>query len=117
MEIVRYGAGDREVNRCTNCYGLFFKPIDLKRLKNTYKAEIIDHGSARKGREHNKVEDINCPVCDTQMEKEADPDQSHIWYESCPKGHGVYFDAGELTDLSQDTFMDVIKGLFTGKRS
>lgn len=117
MEVVRYGAGDREVNRCTECAGLFFKPIDLQRLKNTYKAEIIDSGSTRVGREYNKVEEIDCPICGEAMEKVCDDDQSHIWYESCPRGHGVYFDAGELTDLSQDTFMDVIKGWIVGKRS
>ena len=117
MEVIRYGAGDREVHRCTGCAGLWFKPIDLQRLKNTYKAEIIDAGSSRVGRELNKVEDVDCPVCGVQMEKVSDEQQTHIWYESCPDGHGVYFDAGELTDLSQDTFMDVVKGWITGKRS
>lgn len=116
MEVVRYGAGDRVVNRCTSCHGMFFKPVDLQRLKNTYKAEILDAGSVKVGRELNKVENIDCPECGTRMEKVHDDDQSHIWYESCPTGCGVYFDAGELSDLSQDTFMDVIKGWIIGKR-
>jgi Zn-finger nucleic acid-binding protein len=117
MEAVRYGAGDRVVHRCTACHGLWFKPVDLTRLRNTYKAEIIDAGSTRKGKELNKVEDIDCPECGKQMSKVSDDDQTHIWYESCPDGHGVYFDAGELTDLSQDTFMDTIKGWITGSRN
>jgi len=117
MEVIRYGAGDREVNRCTNCSGLWFKPVDLKRLRNTYKAEILDAGNTGIGRQNNKLEDINCPECGIKMDKVSDDDQTHIWYESCPDLHGVYFDAGELADLSQETFMDHIKGWITGKRS
>lgn len=117
MEVVRYGAGDREINRCTGCAGLFFKPIDLKRLKTTYKAEILDHGKASVGRDHDKKHDIDCPSCGTRMDNVSDESQTHIWYESCPKGCGVYFDAGELTDLSQDTLTDIIKGWFKGSRA
>ena len=116
MEVLRYGAGDREVNRCTNCFGLWFKPIDLERLKNTYKAEILDAGSARVGRKYNKLEDVECPECGEQMDKICDAQQTHIWYESCPQGHGVYFDAGELADLSKDTLMDHVKKWISIKR-
>ncbi len=116
MEPVRYGAGDRVIERCTQCAGLWFKPNDLARLRRSYKAEILDSGNASTGRELNKVDDIKCPVCGKTMDKVCDDDQKHIWYESCPDGHGVYFDAGELTDLSQETFSDIIKGWITGSR-
>jgi len=117
MEEVRYGGGDRGINRCTECHGLFFTDVDLLRLKNTYKAEVLDLGSSKVGKEHNKVEDIECPVCNVQMNKVHDEGQTHIWYESCPDCNAVYFDAGELTDLSQDTFMDVVKGWIVGSRN
>lgn len=116
MESVRYGAGDRVVERCTECHGIWFKPEDLRRLKNTYKADIIDTGSTRVGRQQNKIEDIKCPVCGKDMEKVSDEKQTHIWYESCPDGHGVYLDAGELTDFNNDTIMDYVRGWITGKR-
>ena len=116
MEAVRYGGGDRVVNRCTHCAGIWMKPNDMKRLKNTYKADMIDHGSAKVGREHNKIEDIHCPDCGSDLDKLADDDQQHIWFESCPKGHGMYFDAGELSDYNNDTISDILKSWFTGKR-
>ena len=116
MESVRYGAGDRVVERCTECHGIWFKPEDLRRLKNTYKADIIDTGSTRVGRQQNKIEDIQCPQCGKDMEKVSDEKQTHIWYESCPDGHGVYLDAGELTDFNNDTIMDYVRGWITGKR-
>ena len=116
MEALKYGAGDRKVHRCTYCAGLWFKPIDLTRLRNTYRAEFIDHGSALMGRAYNKVEDIECPQCGAPMDKVSDEKQIHIWYESCPQGHGVYFDAGELTDLNNETLMDRVRGWLTGQR-
>ncbi|MDX1569283.1 MAG: zf-TFIIB domain-containing protein [Xanthomonadales bacterium] len=117
MEAVRYGAGDREVHRCTECFGIFFKPIDMRRLKNTYMADIIDSGKRSVGRKHDKIEDIKCPVCQETMEKTNDPDQVHIWYEACPKGHGVYLDAGELSDFNNDTLFDYVKSWIKGGRS
>ena len=116
MEQVRYGANDRVINRCEECGGLWFKPIDLTRLRRTFKAEYLDIGSSKVGKQQNKVEDIECPVCGMKCDKVSDDEQKHIWYESCPNGHGVYFDAGELTDLSQETLSDKIKGWITGAR-
>lgn len=116
METLSYGAGDREVERCTNCFGLWLKPHDLTRLKNTYRADLLDEGKPAIGKEYNKIEDIDCPVCGTRMEKTHDEDQVHIWFEACPQGHGLFLDAGELKDYNNETFMDIVKGWFTGKR-
>ncbi len=116
MESVRYGAGERQVSRCTNCFGIWFKPIDLKRLKQSYIADFIDKGDPEVGREYNKIDDIDCPVCGIRLDKVSDEKQTHIWYESCPQGHGVYFDAGELTDLNNETLMDHVRGWLTGQR-
>lgn len=116
MEPVRYGAGDREVNRCTQCHGIWFKPIDLKRLKQSYMSEFIDQGDPNVGREYNKIADIDCPECGKALDKVSDEKQTHIWYESCPNGHGVYFDAGEFTDWKYETLMDHFRKWVTGKR-
>ncbi len=113
MAPFKYGKGDRVVHRCTGCAGIWLKPTDMTRLKNTYMADVIDEGSASTGRKHNKLEDIDCPQCGVRMDKVADDEQSHIWYESCPKGHGMYLDAGELTDYNNDTIGDFFKSLFT----
>lgn len=117
MEPFKYGKGDRLVHRCTSCGGIWLKPQDMARLKNTYMADIIDEGSPSVGRKHNKLEDIDCPMCGTKMDKVADDEQTHIWYESCPEGHGMYLDAGELTDYNNDTISDFFKGLFAGRRA
>ncbi len=116
METISYGAGDRQIERCTHCIGIWFKPNDVKRLKNTFKADILDQGSSKMGRLYNKIDEIDCPVCGTRMDKVSDEKQTHIWYESCPNEHGMFFDAGEFTDLNNDTLSDYVKKWITGKR-
>ena len=77
---------------------------------------VLDFGDPRVGQEYNKVDEINCPECGSQMDKTSDERQTHIWYESCPKGHGTFYDAGEFTDLKYDTFMDRLRDIVRGKR-
>jgi Zn-finger nucleic acid-binding protein len=76
------------VHRCTECGGLWF----------------------------NQIEDIKCPEDGSLMEKTADDRQTHIWYESCPTCDGMFFDAGEFTDLKYDTLMDRVRDFVRGRR-
>lgn len=109
MEVTTYSG--IQVDRCTGCKGLWFQPDELARLReDDWMADfVLDEGKPSVGREYNRVRDISCPECDAQMNKESDPDQPHIVYESCPNGHGVFLDAGELTDLVHKTFWDRFK--------
>ena len=116
MKPFRYGPGDRQVQRCTNCHGIWFKHSDLRRLKQSYMAEFVDTGDASVGREYNKISDIDCPECGTRLDEVSDEKQKHIWYETCPKGHGVYFDAGEFRDWKDETLMDHVRGWISGSR-
>jgi Zn-finger nucleic acid-binding protein len=50
------------------------------------------------------------------MVKVVDPNQTHIWYETCSSCHGSYLDAGELRDLSATTISDFFKSLATPER-
>ena len=58
---------------------------------------------------------VACPRCGQDMEKTFDPDQPHIWYETC-KEHGMFMDAGEFTDFKHETLVDWFRGLVKGKR-
>lgn len=109
MEVVSYSG--IKVDRCTGCKGLWFQPDELRDLReDAWMADyILDEGKPRVGREYNRVRDIACPECEAPMTQESDPDQQHIVYESCPNGHGVFLDAGELTDLIHKTFWDRFK--------
>jgi Zn-finger nucleic acid-binding protein len=105
-----------EVDRCTNCRGLWFDALEKEDLKRFKDAATIDIGDPKLGREYNKVDHIECPVCHTQMIRMVDLDQPHIWYESCPVCYGSFFDAGEFKDYQQDTVRDFLRDLFAPER-
>jgi Zn-finger nucleic acid-binding protein len=104
------------LNRCSNCQGLFVKPDVLMEMKHEWMSEVLDMGDRAIGRKLNAVDDIDCPECGTHMDKVSDPKQTHIWYESCPNCDGMFFDAGEFTDLKHDTMLDRLRDLMRGRR-
>jgi Zn-finger nucleic acid-binding protein len=105
------------VHRCTDCGGLFCKPQVLVEMKKEWMADaVLDTGDRKLGEAFNKLDNIDCPECGTRMNKAMDERQTHIWFEQCPACEGMFFDAGEFSDLKYDTFMDRVRGLLRGKR-
>ena len=51
------------------------------------------------------------------MERKTDPEQTHIWYESCYDCRGSFFDAGEFRDLAEHSLSDYFKSWVTPSRS
>ena len=114
MTEVTYG-GDLTIDRCTNCQGLWFDTGEVEILKKKWMGDALDLGDPKEGRRWNEVEDIACPRCGRDMDKTADPDQEHIWYESCPE-HGIFMDAGEFTDYKKSDLLDFFRSLIKGNR-
>jgi Zn-finger nucleic acid-binding protein len=108
--------GSIEVDRCTQCGGIWFEPLEKDQLKSLKKSEEIDTGDPKTGKEYNKIDHIDCPVCGAQMLRMVDARQPHIWYEGCPICYGVFFDAGEFTDYKTETLTDFFKDLMTPER-
>lgn len=116
METLTYGRKIL-VHRCDACGGLFCKPDILREMKREWMSEIvIDSGNAKLGQKLNQLGDIDCPECGIPMDKAYDAAQRHIWFETCGQCEGIYFDAGEFSDLKYDTFMDRIRDYLTGER-
>lgn len=114
MELVTFAGV--EVDRCTDCKGIWFDSREHERLKATRGAEAIDTGDPRRGRENNEQKRVLCPRCTTPMVRMVDAEQPHIWYEGCSVCGGVYFDAGEFRDYKEYTLADVWRGLFARPR-
>lgn len=102
---------DIEVDRCTNCGGIWFDLLEHEELKRIAGSEAIDTGSRDLARCLNRVADIECPVCHTRAIPMVDRDQPHIWYEACTVCNGVFFDAGEFTDFKYHTVADFVRDL------
>lgn len=115
LEQVLYG--NIEVDRCTDCKGIWFDSFEIEELKKVEGSESIDIGKVETGSKFNQMGDINCPKCGARMTKMVDLKQSHIWYEKCPVCYGSWFDAGEFKDLKEETLLEVIKDLFIPARN
>jgi uncharacterized protein len=109
MEVVTYQ--NIQVERCTQCRGIWFSEAEHKILKKISGSGDIDTGSADLGKEYDTIEVVACPVCAETMERVADTFQPHIHYEVCQRGHGVFFDAGEYKDFKEETLGDFFKSL------
>lgn len=110
------------VYRCSECGGLWCKPESLLEMKREWMSEaVLDSGDPKLGKALDRIDDIccpepQCPDYGKVMEKTADERQTHIWYESCPGCRGMFFDAGEFTDLKYDTLMDRVRDFVKGRR-
>jgi len=115
MEQINYEG--TEVDRCSYCNGIWFDDGELELLSNKQAATAIDTGKHDLSKNFNQVDQYDCPRCGGEMIRKVDPQQRHIWYESCGECNGSFFDAGELLDLSEHTISDYFKRLITPKRN
>ncbi len=114
MEKVHYES--IEVDRCTDCKGIWFDMLEHEHLKDLEGSEEIDIGDSKVGKQSNLVDQVDCPVCDARMIRMVDGRQPHIWFESCTVCYGVFFDAGEFLDYKQENILDFFRDLFTQER-
>lgn len=117
LEVKTVGEENIKVERCNNCHGLFVPAGVTQKLLAIWGPDTnVDTGSEAIGRKFDKIDDIKCPRCNVPMDKIEDAHQPHIWIENCPTCGGTFFDAGELTDLSEKTLGDIFKKFLKGAR-
>ena len=104
------------IDRCGLCSGIWFDEGEVEALRDRKMAAAIDIGSTVAGKQHNSIDQYPCPRCGGCMAKVVDPQQRHIWYETCDDCNGSFFDAGEFRDLAELTISDVFKRLVTPRR-
>ena len=109
MEKVTFGPV--EVDRCTNCDGIWFDRLERETLIEIEGAESIDVGDPDVGRNFDAVASVDCPVCHVQMTRMVDTVQSQVRFETCPSCDGAFFDAGEFSDYSQQALLGHVKHL------
>ena len=105
-----------EIDRCTICSGIWFDVGEMEVMRDKQAAAAIDTGDASEGKQRNMIDRYRCPRCSGSMVRVVDPQQTHIWYETCSSCHGSFLDAGELQDLSKVSIADFFKGLVTPER-
>ncbi|MCB1554526.1 MAG: zf-TFIIB domain-containing protein [Xanthomonadales bacterium] len=100
-----------QVDRCTECRGLWFDLEEHEELKAH--ADALDTGDPALGSLQNAIDRIRCPICpgDQLMIRMVDPKQPHIWFESCGVCHGRFYDAGEFKDFADFTVAEWFRSL------
>ena len=114
MASVTYGG--IMVERCAGCKGIWFDMLEQEDLKKIKGSESIDVGDPAAGRRMNEAEPYLCQRCGGKMIRMVDPEQPHIWYESCSGCYGVFFDAGEFKDFKEKTAADFFRRLTARER-
>jgi len=95
-----------EIDYCTDCGGIWLDAGELEELLGQAEkaAQLLasfkpDPKSAEKPRK--------CPICDKKMQKIiVGQDKPTLLIDKCPKGHGLWFDNGELHDIFDRAQLD-----------
>jgi Zn-finger nucleic acid-binding protein len=90
------------VDECDRCGGLFLAPAMMDRV---VAARDLSTGlrlalPKRQAKRETAVKYINCPICNKLMNRQAFGRISGVVVDVC-KSHGVWFDAGELSEVIQ----------------
>jgi Zn-finger nucleic acid-binding protein len=91
-----------ELDYCTNCHGVWFDSgelgllldsIGLQEPKQFYQ-DMVQTPEAKTTEKKRK-----CPMCNAKMRKTLVGDRPAILLDVCGRGHGLWFDGGELSQL------------------
>ncbi len=98
-----------EADRCLECKGLWLDAEVVNALIHMQGSELVDSGDRSIGRLMNEKREIYCPLCGVLMNHLADPDNPDVEYEKCPACNGMFLDAGELSSLKGESFLNFVK--------
>jgi Zn-finger nucleic acid-binding protein len=107
-----------EVDRCTSCRGLWFDALEDEDIRGGEGAETLDAPAVgpspapAKGRRSA----IDCPRCKSPMIQMVDRMGRRIQYESCPRCHGKFLDAGEFRAMEPRGVKDAVRRLLNRKQ-
>ena len=106
-----------QVDRCTVCRGLWFDALEDQDLRGRDAAETLDTAAlVRANPEKGEEGAIDCPRCKTRMIHMVDRMGKRIQYESCPRCHGKFLDAGEFRALEPRSVKDAVRRFMKGKQ-
>jgi len=112
----RFDADGIMVDRCPECGGIWLDLGELRALLDRAPdapplITLLDRPERRVQRQPspNPPHEWKCPRDGARLVSMRDPRQPHIEYEVCTVCGGVFFDAGELADLSRYTLLERLR--------
>lgn len=87
-----------ELDTCLACHGIW---LDTDELSFLLEDRSLSEGFISSGNpELSKGEKKRlCPICDKPMKKLVTTGSNPVVHDYCPKGHGTWFDRGELVSV------------------
>ena len=93
------------IERCPDCFGLFFEPGEVESLLDNSVTHVfdinlqqLDNINKDRYQAKNVVKYIKCPICRTFMNRSVFGHRSGVIIDRC-KNHGIWLDSGEITHL------------------
>ncbi len=83
-----------ELDLCPSCEGVWFDRGELDLLlgtENTVSLQVVNADEKKRA----------CPLCTTAMDKVNIGTNSRVLIDACPAECGLWFDSGELNDLTR----------------
>ena len=110
-----------QVDRCTSCRGLWFDALEDQDIRESAEAETLDtHGEGSRPApakpSKGKPSAIDCPRCKAPMIQMVDRMGRRVQYESCPRCHGKFLDAGEFKALEPRGMEATMRRLFKARQ-
>ena len=113
-----------ELDYCPQCHGVWFDAGELELLlkpagqtDESQRHESLETREAKSAEKKRK-----CPICHQKMRKANTGREPVILIDACQRGHGLWFDGGELNQLAQELkgkageehpVVDFLSGVFT----
>jgi Zn-finger nucleic acid-binding protein len=95
-----------EIDHCVNCGGIWLDSGELEMLLGNPPLAKQLAESFEKDTNSNENPRV-CPICDVKMDKIVmGKTNSTLLIDRCPKGHGLWFDKGELKNIFDKAHLD-----------
>lgn len=98
-------AGSLHIERCANCYGLFFDPGEIETLLDsavapvvTVNLELLSNINQDRYPKNATVKYLKCPVCQVLMNRVIYGYRSGVIIDQC-RSHGIWLDGGQISHL------------------
>ena len=86
-----------EIDYCDQCHGIWLDAGELELLLADHEAKHTILESFAPARVKEKK--LKCPICAKKMKKVQSGGPQGVVLDQCPRGHGLWFNRGELPEL------------------
>ena len=93
-----------ELDICPECRGVWFDSGELELMFRLHGSEGIDSflkDMIQQNDAETTEKKIRCPICRNKMNKKAAGETPPVMLDVCGRGHGIWFDGGEVVQLAK----------------